>query len=646
MIKDNSSKLIFLKDLKDVNYEELGFMCGIEIHQQLNCGKLFCSCPCDVVDNSTFDKQIMRKLRFSISETGEIDSAAMAEFEKGKYNLYKYNDHISCLVDLDEEPPKGPNKKALSVAIRISQMMGLKLFSKFQFMRKLIVDGSITAGYQRTSMLGINGKLNLSFGEVNINGINLEEDSCRTLERFDNHSVFALDRQGIPLIEITTGPQIKTSLGALETATLIGNILRSFPETRRGLGTIRQDLNISIKGGNRIEIKGTQNLKLIPQIIDAEIRRQKIHLSIIEELRNRKITTDNFSNKEIYDITNIFKNSESKVIQSNMITETSRILAIKLNKFKGILGHELNENYRFASEISNRNKQHFPQIKGLFHSDELPKYGIIQEDVDKIIKQLNCENQDSFILIVQEENIAKNSLKNVLNIIKQLIVEIPEEVRQVDPKGDVTKPLRPMPGSARMYPETDIQDIEPSIEYLNKQRENIPELYSEKMKRLQKEFNIEENKIEEILSKFSEKEFIELVKIGVKSTTIYSMIFDTPKEIKKREKLDPMILEYNLIKNIVKSLNNNTLSKNNIYTLFVILYKNKISDINNFDNFLEENNLKTKEINKEEVEKQIKEIISKNSKAPMGALMGICMKEFKGAIDGKLISEILRKNMN
>lgn len=645
MTDNNNSKLIFLKDLENLNYEELKFKCGVEIHQQLNSGKLFCSCPCDVVDNSTFDKSIERKLRFATSETGQIDSAAISEFKKDKYNIYEYNNKISCLVDLDEEPPKGPNEKALNVAVRISQMMSLKLFSKIQFMRKLIIDGSITSGYQRTAMLGINGKLETSFGKVNINGINLEEDSCRTLQRFEDHTIFALDRQGIPLIEITTGPQIKTAQGVLETASKIGNILRSFKETRRGLGTIRQDLNISIENKNRVEIKGTQNLKLIPQIVNAEIRRQKIHNSIIDELKNRRINKDNFSDNKIYDITNIFDNSTSKVILDNLEDKNSKVLAIKLFKFKDILKHELNKNYRFGTEISNRNKQHFPMVKGLFHSDELPRYGIEQEEVDKIFKQLDCKKDDSFILIAQGETIAKNSLENILEIIKQLIIEMPEEVRQVDPKGDVTQPLRPMPGSARMYPETDISDIEFESEYLEEMKNQIPELYSSKMKRLEKEFNIDEDKIENILSKFSEEEFIELTKIGIDSKTIYSIVFDTPKEIKKREKIEPIELDFKLMKNIITSLKNENLSKNNIYKLFVLLFKTKITSIEDFDKFLEENNLKSIAINKEEIEEKIKEIISQNPKAPMGALMGICMKHFAGSVEGKIISELLKKNI-
>ena len=155
-------------------------------------------------------------------------------------------------------------------------------------MRKLIIDGSVTSGFQRTAMLGFNGELKTSFGIVEINGVNLEEDSCRTISKEHSHTIFALDRQGMPLIEITTGPQIRKPEQAFEVAKQLGNILRSFKETKRGLGTIRQDLNVSITNGARIEIKGAQNLKMLPEILTNEVKRQIIHLSIIEELKERK----------------------------------------------------------------------------------------------------------------------------------------------------------------------------------------------------------------------------------------------------------------------------------------------------------------------------------------------------------------------
>ncbi len=641
------SKLISLNSLKNLDYEKIGLKCGLEIHQQLNTGKLFCKCPCEIVPNDTLDKSVERKLRFSMSETGDIDKAAMSEFKKGKYNIYKYNDKIACLVDLDEEPPGKLNQRALDTAVRVGQMMDIKFFDNFQFMRKLIIDGSVTAGFQRTCMLGLGGFIETSFGKVNINGINLEEDSSRTIERNSNHTIFALDRQGIPLIEITTGPQIKLPEQGFEVAKQLGNILRSFPETKRGLGTIRQDINVSIIGGARIEIKGAQNLKFIPNIIEAEVKRQLIHKSIIEELIERKVNADNFSDFQIYNVTEVFKNSTSKVILSNIKEKEGAVLALKLFSFKGILGHELHENYRFATEISNRNKKHFPEVKGLFHSDELPNYGITKEEVDNIRKLMKLKENDSFIIVANKKEVAENSLNWISQIISDLIWEVPSEVRQVDPKGTLTTFLRPMPGAARMYPETDVPTFEVTNNYLEEMQKQIPELSEKKISRISKDLNLEEGKVIEVLEKFSEQEIKNLLSVSKKSASVlYSIIFDIPKDIKKREKIEPLDFNYSLLEDLLKESEKNNFSQTVIRDIFLSLYKEKIESIENFSKYLEKKGFIGEAIGESEIEEKLKEIIEKNKGAPFGALMGHAMKEFGSKVDGKKISEMIKKLSN
>jgi len=222
---------------------------------------------------------------------------------------------------------------------------------------------------------------------------------------------------------------------------------------------------------------------------------------------------------------------------------------------------------------------------------------------------------------------------------------MPTEVRQVDPKGTLTTFSRPMPGSARMYPETDIKNIEITKLFLNKQTKLLPELYNEKIKRLTNTFKLDEQKLIKFLSVYNEKEIKELIKTKLKPAQIYSTIFDLPKEIKKREKIEPIKLEFSLTKKILIALNENKLNKKTIYTLHTQLYKNKTTNIDNLNQYLKNNNLITKDIDTKKVEIEIKEIIINNPKAPFGALMGICMKHFKGEVDGKIISETLKKSM-
>ncbi len=643
-----NSKLVFLNELNNIDVTTLKLKSGIEIHQQLNCGKLFSYAPCKIVPNEELDKKIHRKLRFSKSEDGDIDKAAAHAFKQKNSFTYLYNNEIATLVDLDEEPPKQPNKLAVKTGLQIGLMMNLNFFKEIQFMRKLIIDGSITSGFQRTTMIGMGGKIQTKIGEIDIYGINIEEDSSRIISKEGKEHIFSLDRQGIPLIEITTGPNMKTPQEVQEVAKEIGNILRSFDTTRRGIGTIRQDLNVSIEVGNRVEIKGAQNLELIPKVVVEECKRQYIMHSIKEECNNRDINSKTLSDNKINNITSIFENTESKIILDGLKENNSKVLAIKLFNMKGLLGHEIQQNYRFASEISNRNKKSFPTIKGLFHSDELPKYNISQEEVDNIYKQLELDkSKDGFIILVHPEDIAKDSLKNILEITNELILGPQEEVRQVDPKGTQTIFLRPMPGSARMYPETDILPINILENSLNELKEKLPEKYDIKLKRLQETYNLKKEQIKSLFSKYNEdnvKELISSCELDAKE--IYNIVIDLPKDIKKRDNIEPINFEYGLLKDLLTFTQKNKLNQQTIRDIIVSLYKKEISNAINIKEFIEQNNLIQKQLSKEEVRVKIKEIINKNTKAPFGALMGICMKELSKQTDGKVISEILKEEMD
>ena len=411
------SELLFLEDIDEKIQKKLELKCGIEIHQQLNCGKLFSKAPCKIIPNEELNKQIQRKLRFSLSETGKKDIVAFNEFKLNKKNIYLFNNKVVTLVDLDEEPPSKLNKCAFECAIQISQILGLVFFDNLIFMRKIIVDGSIVSGFQRTAVLGMNGRIKTSFGDIGIEFVNLEEDSARAIKREKDKNIFALDRQGIPLIEITTKPQIKAPKQAFEIAQLLGNILRSFSQTKRGLGTIRQDLNVSINGGARVEIKGVQNLKFIPKIIEIEMKRQAILISIKKEIQLRGIDEKNFTNNKIFDVTYVFENTKSNVVKENLKNLDFGVFAISLFNFKGILGHTLSENFRFATEIKDRNKKAFESVDGLFHYDELPDYGIEVCEINEILKYLNLKENDSFILIIQKKELIIKFLKILFQLL-------------------------------------------------------------------------------------------------------------------------------------------------------------------------------------------------------------------------------------
>ncbi|MBI5392863.1 Glu-tRNA(Gln) amidotransferase subunit GatE [Candidatus Woesearchaeota archaeon] len=274
--------------METLDYHALNFKCGLEIHQQLPDKKLFCNCPCIITDEKP-DYTIKRKLKALAGETGQIDVAALHEQAKQKHFVYHCYKNNTCLVEIDEEPPHLVNQDALSTILLVAKMLNAKIVDTIIFMRKTVIDGSNVSGFQRTALVATDGYIETSEGKISIPTICLEEESAKAVERTTEYDVYNLSRLGIPLIEIATGPDIKSPAGAKEAAEKLGMILRSTNKVKRGLGTIRQDVNLSIKNGARVEIKGFQEIKSIPAVIDYEIKRQLELLSkgtkLISEVR-------------------------------------------------------------------------------------------------------------------------------------------------------------------------------------------------------------------------------------------------------------------------------------------------------------------------------------------------------------------------
>jgi Glu-tRNA(Gln) amidotransferase subunit E-like FAD-binding protein len=259
----------------EIDYQKIGFKAGLEIHQQLEGKKLFCDCPTLNLNKEKPDIKVERRLRAVAGETGEIDAAALHEMTKGKKFIYESCSQDTCLVEYDEEPPRPINKEALNTALQISKMLNAKVVDEVQVMRKTVIDGSNTSGFQRTALVAVDGFIETSKGKVRIPTVCLEEEAAQRAGTTKDSAKYRLDRLGIPLIEIATDADIVDAEHAKETASALGMILRSTGKVKRGIGTIRQDVNVSIKGGARTEIKGFQDLRSIPKVIEKEVARQQ-----------------------------------------------------------------------------------------------------------------------------------------------------------------------------------------------------------------------------------------------------------------------------------------------------------------------------------------------------------------------------------
>ena len=563
---------------------------GLEIHQQLNSGKLFCNCDSnDNGKNLTFQ----RKLHATSSEMGEVDIAAKTE----QIKLFTYyNKACNCLVYTDEEPPRGPNEDAVRIALQFAELVGAKVVEELHFMRKVVVDGSNTSGFQRTGLIATGGNIEYNGKILELDQLCLEEDSCR---HGDESNEYLLDRLGIPLLEITTKPQLNDSVDVLYAAKAIGRLLRAC-NVKRGLGTIRQDVNISVDNGQRVELKGFQDLSSMPKVVENEVRRQTT-LNKIERGNIGQVTVVNDCFKE-----------KKEFAQ-----------ALRIDKWKGILGNKNSpENHvRMGKELADYARR--AGMNGIMHSDELPAYGIDIDETDKIKRKLKCKENDAFILILGKEKKVENAMNLVIERIKTS--GVPAEVRKVTPKN-LTKYLRPMPGASRMYPETDIAPFKLS---------NINVLKPKTLDEREKNLPLNDEESKQLVNRELDERF-----------TYLNAKYELPKLISR-------ILLHTLpqLKDEGQNISNSDLEK--VLNLFKDgkLVKEGIPKA-----LIQSSNNEKIEINRGNIELEVNEFISdlikdreefvrEKGMGAVGALMGPVMSEFRGKMDGGEINKILMKKI-
>tara|TARA_Y100000739_G_C20608016_1_gene466811 strand:- start:102 stop:2135 length:2034 start_codon:yes stop_codon:yes gene_type:complete len=498
----------------------LGFMCGLEIHQQLATDKLHSRMPSELFEYKSEEIPLdwprsTRRLRASRGEGGATDIAA--RFEQRRNRTFEYvQSPNSGLIELDESPPRKHDSEAVDVVLTMAALMGAKPIPNLQAMRKTVVDGSNTSGFQRTTIVATNGQIETESSQVGIDLISLEEDSARKLEtkRSDigETVVYNLDRLGVPLVEVATAPDVRSPEHAKETALALGRLLRDTRRVRRGLGSIRQDLNVSISCGDRVEIKGCQDLDWIPRIIRLEMARQLHFYRLANDLRsesslpllppNRESDSRPVENRvelatkkriplSTHDLTECFSECESDMV-SLSVQNGSSILGISLPGFSGKIGRKTTDDKgsqlpRLGRELASAAK--LAGVSGIFHSDELPAYGITQIEIDSVRSQLSLPENDAFVLCMAPKWQAELALEAVIDRARLAFHRIPREVRNVvvrkgKPEDGTTTALRPLPGGARMYPETDIPVLEISSERWESICLNLPLSAQERQDRL------------------------------------------------------------------------------------------------------------------------------------------------------------------
>ncbi len=539
-----------------IDYRAVGLKVGLEIHVQLNTGrKLFCNCP-PVIRNDEPHFRVTRRLRPSMSELGEVDPAAMWEFRKHRVFVYEGYYDTTCLVELDEEPPHEPDPESLEVALAVAQMFNAKVFDEIYVMRKIVIDGSNTSGFQRTMLVAHDGLAKFFDYKVPIQTIALEEDAARKIEERGDTVVYRLDRLGIPLIEISTGILTYSPQEIMEVAYYIGHSIKMTGKAKRGLGTVRQDVNVSISNGAKTEIKGVPDLGLIPKVIEYEVQRQLNLLAIRDELRSRGVREDWFT-EDFIDVTDIFSGTKSNILR-RVIDTGGRVIAIKVPGLRGILGKEVQPGRRFGTELADRVRV-WTSLSGLIHSDELPGYGITGEEVSRVSSRLGV---DSFILLAgNNDRDLVDAVKVIIERIKEAMYGVPEETRAANPDG-TTKFMRPRPGAARMYPETDLRPIRVTIEMLEKARSLIPEPIESRVNRYISYGMSRELAMQVIRSPYYDliDYLIEEFKDKVSATLIANTLVNTLRSL-QRDGVDVSRINEEHLRDLFNALSNGAITK-------------------------------------------------------------------------------------
>ena len=651
----------------ELDPEALGFMCGIEVHQQLATGKLHSRQTGELYD-VTIDTipeawpRYNRKLRAARGEGGTIDVAARFDSKRNRSFVYVQTPN-SGLIELDEQPPLSLDQSALDISLTVAALLSAQPVTTVQTMRKTVVDGSNTSGFQRTSLIATAGVLQTDGGPVGMDVLCLEEDSARKLDTIDveggQQVIYNLDRLGLPLIEIATAPDITSPDHAKVTAIALGRVLRQTRRVRRGLGSIRQDLNVSIGAGDRVEIKGCQDLAWIPRIIRLEMARQLHFYRLSNDLRALldlpALPTHRSEDDEateasvqarvashlplsIHDVTDAFSACESSMVQQSL-SSGALMLGLPLPAMAGRLGVKTldvdgAQLPRLGRELAGAAK--LAGVKGIFHSDELPAYGIGSEEVNAVRKDLNLGDEDAFVLCCAPSWQANLALEAVLARARLAWHRIPQEVRNVvikkgAPDDGTTSPMRPLPGRSRMYPETDVPPQMLKSSRWDDICDNLPMSDEARAHRLG-EYSISEDQASQILARELDDIFVEHAsQVPAKAWASLLLAHDD---------VEPRFLVM-----AIMMKEDGSLSREHIETVLDAYQQGEV-DSSSLAEYCQRHELAPADVGGlaeiiEGIIAQRLDFVKERGMGAMGPLMGVVMQEAGGA-DGKEVSALLR----
>ncbi len=628
--------------MAEIDFEKIGLKVGLEIHQQLDTHKkLFCKCR--PVESDEYTEKFSRSLRTAKSELGELDPAALFEKAKSKKINYYANSQSSCLVEKDDEPPHELDHDAKKISLLISSMLESKIFSEIHVMRKTVIDGSNTSGFQRTMLVSQGGNLKVNGKNVGVQAVCLEEDAAKLLKDEQNERNYSLDRLGIPLVEIALEPVSTKPSEVKEIALTLGRLLRATRMVKRGIGSIRQDVNISVMNSGVVEVKGVQQLDQLEKIIGYEAKRQHGLILIAEKLKKLSMT---ISNEDVFDITEVFKDCESKIIQ-NALKSKAKIKAIRIRNFSGMFSFEPYSGIRLGKEIGHLVR--FFGIGGVFHSDELPNYGINDSDVDRVKKHLELADGDGFLIIAGEDSKLDYAIDSIIKRIQDAANGVPAETRAVTQEGE-TVFLRPRPGASRMYPETDIPSISVIPEEIKLARDtaDATKSWDESIAEIQQKYSLNSQLSEQIFDSVYMELFEKICGNKKNSPNFVASILCSSITNLERKGFDCTLLKPEHIIESFELLASGKIPKESLEIIFENIMSGKSENVAIAMQSTDVSSMNEDELNGilDEIIQNNTELVKKLGENAVTTLMGIAMKQVRGKVSGQTVNVLLRKKIS
>lgn len=626
------------EEMTTEDYQKVGFKSGLEIHQQLHTEKkLFCRCPAGRYSKN-YNAEILRHMRPTLSELGEYDGTALMEFKTKKEIIYLIHRDTVCTYEMDDTPPFEINDEALDKGIAIGMLMNCVIIDELHIARKQYLDGSIPTGFQRTAIYGVDGWIPYKDRKINIIQISIEEDSCREVSDIGHTRVYNTDRLGMPLIETVTAPEMLTPVEVMEVGEILSAVVRSTGLVRTGAGAAREDVNVSVTGGTRIEIKGVPSLGRIPKLTYHEAMRQWNLLRLREELKKRGITPDTFQSK-VDNVTKLLKKTKYQPIIT-ALSNGNIVNCVTLRGFKDLLRWQTQTDTYFSKEISDRVRvvACLNTLPNIIHSDSAGET-LAASEWQILKKHVGAKDNDTIVLVWGDERDAKTGAGEIEIRAKEATIGIPSETRQALKDG-TTGFERILPGPDRMYPDTDLPPKKISLERLEELRRNLPEPIWEREK-WYKKLKLPEDTIRPlVISKFANlfKKLVKELKINPVLTAV--ALIQYPKRLAKKG-LDAINLTEDKIFEIFEMYKNGKTSREGILLLFEELAKNGKLDKEKMQPMLNEKDL-PKIIDESNYELEHKKIYNPEKRKEI--ILGVTMKKIRGRIDGSKVSKHLLTN--